>query len=63
MEPLTQSARVSPEPSPEEAAAIAAALARFTQDTAVPLHTEPPTQSPWQRAALLEGIARAAAWG
>ncbi|MCE3266958.1 MAG: hypothetical protein K0S15_1667 [Solirubrobacterales bacterium] len=42
--------------SPEEAAAIAAALERFLADTARP---SPPSaaQNPWQRAALREGIA------
>jgi hypothetical protein len=41
--------------SPEEAAAIAAAIARFNAETAAaPAPAEP--ESPWQRAALLEGV-------
>ena len=42
--------------SPDEAAAIAAALQRFLIETApAPLAAE--QQNPWQRAALREGIA------
>jgi hypothetical protein len=42
--------------SPEEAAAIAAALERFLAETA-PAASPGPAQSPWQRAALRDGIA------
>ncbi len=52
---------ITPAATAEEAAAIAAALARFAQDTA-PAADAAPSQTPWQRAALLEGVARAAAW-
>jgi hypothetical protein len=42
--------------SPEETAAIAAALERFLAETA-PAPQEERAQNPWQRAALAEGIA------
>jgi hypothetical protein len=45
--------------SPEEAAAIAAAIEQFLRDTAPAPSTEPPTMSPWLRAGLLEGTGRA----
>ncbi|HKG37324.1 MAG TPA: hypothetical protein VKA89_12895 [Solirubrobacterales bacterium] len=41
--------------SPEEAAAIAAALQRHLADTA-PAPRQPDEPSPWLRAALLEGV-------
>jgi hypothetical protein len=45
--------------SPEEAAAIAAAIEQFMRDTApVPAQREPEL-SPWLRAGLLEGTKRA----
>jgi hypothetical protein len=44
--------------SPEEAAAIVAALERFLSDTAPPAGPEP-AADPWRRAALLDGVARA----
>jgi hypothetical protein len=46
--------------SPEEAAAIAAALERFMRATAPP-PSPPPSDAPdpWLRAAILEGVARA----
>ncbi len=40
-----------------EAAAIVAALEQFLADTAPAPAADGPTQSPWQRAALEEGIA------
>jgi hypothetical protein len=40
----------------EEAAAIAAAIGRFEAETAVAPAEEGPVLSPWQRAALLEGV-------
>jgi hypothetical protein len=46
--------------SPEEAAAIAAAIEQFLRDTAPAPPTEPPAMSPWLRAGLLEGTGRAA---
>jgi hypothetical protein len=41
--------------SEDEAAAIAAAIARFEGETAMAVE-EGPALSPWQRVALLEGI-------
>lgn len=46
---------MSPSPSPEQAAAIAAALERFRAETA-PLEEAGEPVSPWQRAALVEGV-------
>jgi len=40
----------------DEAAAIAAALARFEAEFATAAGSAPPAVSPWQRAALLEGV-------
>lgn len=49
----------APTPSPEEAAAIVAALERFLAETApAPEPAEP--SSAWQRIALLEGVSGAA---
>jgi hypothetical protein len=57
----------APPASPEEAAAVVAALERFLRDTAPPPSAEPPRISPWQRAALLDGVGREpdepSAWG
>ena len=44
--------------SPEEAAAVIAAIERFMRDTAPPVAPEPPKPSPWVRTALLEGVDR-----
>jgi hypothetical protein len=44
--------------SPEEAAAVIAAIEQFMRDTAPPVAPEPEGPSPWVRAALLEGIDR-----
>jgi hypothetical protein len=41
--------------SPEEAAAIAAAIEHFLRDTAPAPSSEPPPMSPWLRAGLREG--------
>jgi hypothetical protein len=53
--------------SPEEAAAIAAAIEQFLHDTAPPPAPEGPRTGGWQRAALLEATGRPAAerapWG
>jgi hypothetical protein len=58
---------VAPNASPEEAAAVAAALERFMRDTAPPPAAPGPRRSPWQRAALLEAVGREvhepAPWG
>ena len=45
--------------SPEEAAAIAAAIEQFMRDTAPAPAAPEPTMSPWLRAGLLEGAKRA----
>jgi hypothetical protein len=44
--------------SPEEAAAIAAAIEQFMRDTAPPPTAAEPAMSPWLRAGLLEGTKR-----
>ena len=50
---------VAPTASPEEAAAVVAALERFMRDTA-PVPAPPaPKPNPWQRTALEEGVSRA----
>jgi len=53
--------------SPEEAAAIAAAIEQFLRDTAPPAQPAEPPTSPWLRAALHEGArlgpADASPWG
>ena len=41
---------------PDEAAAIAAAIERFRAETAPAGGNRPETTSPWQRAALAEGV-------
>jgi hypothetical protein len=48
---------VSPAASESEAAAIVAALEQFLAETAPAPEQAGPTQSPWLRAALEEGIA------
>ncbi len=44
--------------SPEEAAAIAAAIEQFLRDTAPPPASPGPALSPWTRTGLLEGTRR-----
>jgi hypothetical protein len=44
--------------TPEEAAAIAAAIERFTHDTALPAAGGGEVSDPWTRAARLEGVMR-----
>jgi hypothetical protein len=44
--------------SPEEAAAVIAAVERFLRDTAPPPAPPESRPSPWIRAALLEGVNR-----
>jgi hypothetical protein len=44
--------------TPEEAAAIAAAIEQFLRDTAPPPTPAGPAVSPWLRAALFEGVGR-----
>ena len=43
-------------PSEDEAAAIAAAIERFRAETALVSGAETAAVSPWQRAALIEGV-------
>lgn len=43
-------------PNPDEAAAIAAAIGRFQAETAPAAQPQGDAVSPWQRAALSEGI-------
>jgi len=58
---------VAPAASPEEAAAVVAALERFMRDTAPVAVSEGPPVDRWTRTALLEGVRRFAdvpsAWG
>jgi hypothetical protein len=42
--------------SPEEAAAVIAAIEQFMRDTAPPVASEPERPSPWVQAARLEGV-------
>lgn len=49
---------VAPAASPEEAAAVVAAVEQFLRATAPPAVAAGPRHSPWQRAALLEGVGR-----
>jgi hypothetical protein len=49
---------VAPDASPEEAAAVVAALERFLRETAPVPAPPPPQRNPWQRAALHEGVMR-----
>lgn len=48
----------APGASPEEAAAVVAAIERFLRDTAPPPAPAETRVSPWLRAALLEGTGR-----
>jgi hypothetical protein len=50
---------VAPDASPEEAAAVVAALERFMRDTAPKPAPPPRRRDEWQRAALEEGVLRA----
>jgi hypothetical protein len=50
---------VAPDASPEEAAAVVAALERFMRETAPVPAPPPPRPDAWQRAALQEGVRRA----
>ncbi len=49
---------VAPGASPEEAAAVVAAIEQFLRATAPPPAPPAPQPNPWQRAALLEGVMR-----
>jgi hypothetical protein len=50
---------VAPNASPEQAAAVIAAVQRFIRDTAPAPVALAPAGNPWRRAALLEGVNRA----
>ena len=50
---------VAPNASPEEAAAVVAALERFMRETAPPPASPEPKANQWQQAALAEGVSRA----
>ena len=50
---------VAPNASPEEAAAVVAAVERFMRETAPPPAPPAPRRNPWQQAGLAEGVARA----
>jgi hypothetical protein len=58
---------VAPSASPEEAAAVVAALERFMRDTAPVAVAAAPRVDRWTRTALLEGVGREhdapVAWG
>jgi hypothetical protein len=49
---------IAPTASPEEAAAVVAALERFMRETAPTPAPPPPRRSGWQQAALHEAVAR-----
>jgi hypothetical protein len=49
---------VAPSAAPAEAAAIVAALEQFLRDTAPAPQGPSELTSPWQRAAMLEGVSR-----
>ncbi|MEA2247346.1 MAG: hypothetical protein QOH46_1875 [Solirubrobacteraceae bacterium] len=49
---------IAPAASPEEAAAVVAALERFLRDTAPPPAPVAPPPNPWVRAARLEAVDR-----
>ncbi|MDQ6777410.1 MAG: hypothetical protein M3071_14600 [Actinomycetota bacterium] len=49
---------VAPNVSPDEAAAVIAAVERFMRETAPVRVTRPARPNPWQAAALREGVER-----
>jgi len=49
---------IDPSASPEEAAAIVAALERFLRATAMPAQSPAERPDGWQRAARIEGVER-----
>ncbi len=53
-----QPARIAPPASPEEAAAIVAAVERFRRVSASPTAQAPISLEEWARAAILEGVSR-----
>jgi hypothetical protein len=58
---VTRLQLIAPSASPEEAAAVVAALERFIRATApAPVQAAADGPEPWQRAAILEGVEREA---
>jgi hypothetical protein len=51
-------ATAAPAPTPDEAAAIVAAIERFTRETAAPAAAPMARPDEWRAAALLEGVSR-----
>jgi hypothetical protein len=49
---------IAPNATPEEAAAVVAALERFMRETAPPPAPPSPRRNPWLDAALREGVSR-----
>jgi hypothetical protein len=49
---------IAPNVSPDEAAAVIAAIERFLRDTAPVTAAPPARRNPWQASALREGVAR-----
>lgn len=47
---------LTPDPTPEDAAAMIAAVQRFLADTTIPAPESEPELSGWLRASLAEGI-------
>jgi hypothetical protein len=58
--PRTGLQLIAPSASPEEAAAVVAALERFIRATAPPAPSPAQGQDPWRRAALFGGVEREA---
>jgi len=54
---------VNPAPDPREAAAITAAIQRFTADTAIAPPAEAAGMDPWLKAALEDGVSAAGGFG
>jgi hypothetical protein len=53
---------IAPSASPQEAAAVVAALERFMRDTAPPPALAVEWRDPWARVATLEGVGREEEW-
>jgi hypothetical protein len=49
---------IAPSASPDEAAAVVAALERFMRATAPPTAPAPQAPDPWRATAILEGVER-----
>jgi hypothetical protein len=56
--PTSERYAIAPSASPEETAAIVAALERFIRATAMPARSPAEGPDGWQRAARLEGVER-----